>query len=264
MHWLRTEGGLYWTVFVLSFLGVAVWESLQPWRELSEPVERRWGRHALLVFLSYGLSALLIPLSPVLLAVSLSNRWGLLHQSWLATPARWILAILILDLARFAVHRAMHAVHLLWRVHQVHHSDHDFDVSTSVRAHPVEVIVFQLTSLATVAILAPPPGAVLVQQLLSAFESFFSHANASLPPWLQRTLGWLLYTCDTHRVHHSADFRMQNSNYGDIFPWWDMLFRTYLPAAADPKMTIGVDEPQLAGRSGFLFLLKQPFLPNRQ
>lgn len=104
-----------------------------------------------------------------------------------------------------------------------------------------------------------------MQQLLSVFESFFSHANSTLPPWLQRVLGLVLYTADTHRVHHAVDVRMQNSNYGDIFPWWDRLFGTYVPAATDRKITIGLEEFQQGERPpGLVFLLKQPFLPDRQ
>jgi hypothetical protein len=54
----------------------------------------------------------------------------------------------------------MHAVFALWRVHQVHHSDADFDVSTALRVHPLETLFMQGTYLAAVAVLAPPLSAV--------------------------------------------------------------------------------------------------------
>src|SRR6185437_15917727 len=129
----------------------------------------------------------------------------------------------------------------------------------------LEVIFFQGTTLASVAILAPPPAAVLAAQLMSVFESFFSHANASLPPWVQRTLGVFIYTADAHRIHHCADIRMQNTNFGDIFPWWDRLSRTYLPPlpADGNGMVMGLDEPQPGAHPGVGFLLKQPFLRKR-
>jgi sterol desaturase/sphingolipid hydroxylase (fatty acid hydroxylase superfamily) len=265
MSWLRTEGGAFWLVFVVAFLGVAVWESLRPRRELSEPVERRWGKHSLLLLVSFAVSAVLVPVSPMLMAASVAgSRYGLLNKPWLPFAARWILAVLILDLAKYATHRALHSVYFLWRVHQVHHSDRDFDVSTSVRGHPIETILFHGASLATIAILAPPLGAVLAAELMSVFESFFSHANASLPEWLQRGLGVVFYTADTHRIHHSVDIRMQNSNFGDIFPWWDRVFGTYLhpfPAGED-RIVIGLEECQSGASPGFVFMLKQPFLPD--
>jgi sterol desaturase/sphingolipid hydroxylase (fatty acid hydroxylase superfamily) len=265
MSWLRTEGGAFWAVFVMAFLGVAVWESLRPRRELSEPVERRWGKHSLLLLASFVITAVLVPMSPMLMAASVAgSRYGLLNKPWLPLAARWILAVLILDITKYAAHRALHSVYFLWRVHQIHHSDRDFDVSTSVRAHPIEVILFRGASLAAIAILAPPLGAVLVAELMSVFESFFGHANASLPEWLQRVLGVFFYTADTHRIHHSVDVRMQNSNFGDIFPWWDRIFGTYLPPlpVGEDRIVTGLEEFQGGDRPGFAFLLKQPFLRN--
>jgi sterol desaturase/sphingolipid hydroxylase (fatty acid hydroxylase superfamily) len=265
MSWLRTEGGAFWFVFVAAFLSVAAWESLRPRRELTESLERRWGKHSLLLLVSFAVSAVLVPTSPMLMAASVAgSRYGLLNKPWAPFAARWILAVLILDLVKYAAHRALHSVHLLWRVHQVHHSDREFDVSTSVRAHPIEVILFQGASLAAIAVLAPPLGAVLAAELMSVFESFFSHANASLPAWLQRCLGAFFYTADTHRIHHSVDVGMQNSNFGDIFPWWDRLFGTYLPPfdPGEDRVLIGLEEFQNGEPSGVAFMLKQPFIRN--
>jgi sterol desaturase/sphingolipid hydroxylase (fatty acid hydroxylase superfamily) len=147
-------------------------------------------------------------------------------------------------------------------VHQVHHSDRDFDVSTSVRAHPIEVILFQGATLTMIAILAPPLSAVLAVELTSVFESFFSHANASLPEWLQAGLGVILYTPDTHRIHHSVDIGMQNRNFGDIFPWWDRLLGTYQPPLpAGHPIVIGLEEFRSGASPSFVSILKQPFLP---
>jgi sterol desaturase/sphingolipid hydroxylase (fatty acid hydroxylase superfamily) len=267
MHWLRTDGAIFWAVFTAAFLSVAIWESVRPWRELSEPPERRWGRHALLYVVSIVISAVLIPANPVLLAAALRHsHYGLLNHGWPGAVPSWILTILVLDFLKFAIHRAMHSYHWLWRVHQVHHSDRDFDVSTSVRAHPLEVILSHVTTLALVLILAPPAGAVLLAQLASIAESFFSHANASLPGWLQKILGTVFYTSDTHRIHHATDPRMQNTNFGDIFPWWDQMFRTYTPPLpGDAKeLVIGLAEFQQGDRLSIPFLLKQPFLPEER
>lgn len=266
MSWFRTEGGAYWLVFVAAFLAIAIWETMRPRTALSEPVERRWGRHALLLLVSFAVAAVAVPASPMLLAAAVAgSRYGLLNQPWLPFAARWILAVLIFDLARYAIHRAQHSVYFLWRFHQVHHSDRDFDVSTSVRSHPMEVILSRGVSLATVAIFAPPLSAVLAAELMSLCESFVSHANTALPPWLQRGLGVMFFTADTHRLHHSVDMRMQNSNFGDIFPWWDQLLGTYLPPlpAGEDRLVMGLEEFQSGASHGVAFMLKQPFLSKR-
>jgi sterol desaturase/sphingolipid hydroxylase (fatty acid hydroxylase superfamily) len=98
-------------------------------------------------------------------------------------------------------------------------------------------------------------------ELVSVFESFFTHANAALPDWLQRPLGLILFTANAHVIHHSVDIRRQNSNFGDIFPWWDRLFGTYHPplAADEKQFVIGLDEFQSGPSLGFVPILKLPF-----
>lgn len=267
MSWLRTEGGAYWSVFVAAFLAIAVWESLRPRTTLSEPAERRWGKHLLLFLTSAFVAAVLMPLSPMLLAASVSgSRYGLLNKPWAPFAARFILAVLVLDLTRYASHRALHSISFLWRLHQIHHSDRDFDVSTGVRNHPLEGIFVRAVTLAVIGVLAPPVSAVLVAELASVFQTFFAHANAALPERLQRGLGLFCFTANTHRIHHSVDIGMQNRNYGDVFPWWDRIFGTYLPPlpAGQDRIVMGVAECQTGPAPGFVSLLKQPFAARQE
>jgi sterol desaturase/sphingolipid hydroxylase (fatty acid hydroxylase superfamily) len=267
MPWGRIESNTYWLMFLASFVVVATWESLQPKRNLSSAVKRRWSHHGLILFAATVISVALYRSSPVLVAVAMANsRFGLLNKSWLPFPVRFIFAIFLLDLVRYAVHRSYHAVPLLWRVHHVHHSDPDLDISTGARAHPIEVTLTQGVTLAAVAILAAPPAAVLTVELFSCAESFFSHANASLPGWLERPLRWMFVTPDMHRVHHSQEVQEQSRNLGDIFPWWDRLFRTYLeaPAAGQDRMLVGLKGFQSDESLDVPFMLLHPFRLQRQ
>ena len=266
MDWIRIENGAYWSVFVASFLGVAIWETFRPRGDLSVPAARRWGNHSVLLILSTVISVALLRGSPVILAASVaSSSFGLLNRPQLPSAARWILALLLLDLVRYATHRIFHAVPLLWRVHQVHHSDPDFDVSTALRFHPVEVIFTHGAYLAAVAVLAPPPGAVLLSGLLGTFQNFFEHANASLPGWLQKRVSVAFFTPDTHRIHHSEEIWEQNRNFGQVFSWWDRLFHTYVPApaAGQDAMIVGLRGFQNSGSLGVAFMLTQPFRAER-
>ena len=166
---------------------------------------------------------------------------------------------------KYTMHWAHHAVPFLWRVHRVHHSDPDFDVSTATRVHPIEVVLSQGAYFAVIAIFAPPVAAVLVAELVSCFQSFFGHANASLPGWVEKPLRALFYTPDLHRIHHSEEIGEQSRNFGDIFPWWDRLFRTYLaaPAAGQERIVVGVKGYQDQDSLGVAFMLAQPFLRER-
>jgi len=279
MDWTQIESGAYWSVFVAAFLGVAIWETYRPRGHLIVPAARRWKNHSVILLLSNIISVALLRGSPVVLAASLAGGgFGLLKSPELPLAARWIAALLLLDFVRYATHRAFHAVPFLWRVHQVHHSDPDFDVSTGLRFHPLEVLITHGSYLVAIVVLAPPAGAVLLSELLSTFQNLFEHANVSLPGPFQRWAGTVFFTPDTHRIHHSEEVSEQNRNFGQVFTCWDRLLHSYLGEPAAGKAA-GKANGRANGRDGLVvglrgyqnsrsldirFMLLQPFISPEQ
>ena len=153
-------------------------------------------------------------------------------------------AVVLLDLAIYLQHVLFHAVPGLWRLHRMHHADLDFDVTTGLRFHPVEIILSMGLKLMVVVALGAPPLAVLVFEVLLNATAMFNHANLRLPAALDRVLRPLLVTPDMHRVHHSVVPRETNSNFGFNLALWDRLFGTYIaqPAAGHTAMTIGIPQ----------------------
>jgi sterol desaturase/sphingolipid hydroxylase (fatty acid hydroxylase superfamily) len=265
VSWTGIQANLYWILFSAGLVAVALWEVLRPWRAASEQLTRRWRNHALLVGIFAGVSVLVYRASALALAVAVANnKFGLLNSPWLPLAVRWILGFLLLDLLRYGLHRAFHSVPLLWRVHQVHHSDPAVDLSTGLRNHPLETLAAQGAFCLTIAILAPPPSAVLAMELVAILQAFFSHANANLPVWMERLVGIVVVTPQMHRVHHSEEMREQNANLGEVIPWWDRIFGTYLdcPAAGFDRMRFGLEGSQNSASAGLLFMLSQPFRPS--
>lgn len=260
MRWTQIEGAAYWSLFVVAFLGIATWESIRAQRPLTTPPGRRWSRHGILFALNAVLMAILLRANPVFASVVVAHsRWGVLNKTWIPFALRCIVAVLLLDFVKYAVHWAHHAVPWLWRVHLVHHSDPDFDVSTAARAHPIEMLLTQGATLATIALFAPPPVAVLAAELLSCFQSLFEHANASLPSWLEAPVRLLIVTPDIHRIHHSQEIAEQSRNFGEAFPWWDRLLGTYCAAPrAGKDMITGLAGFEGNGTLALRFLLTQP------
>jgi sterol desaturase/sphingolipid hydroxylase (fatty acid hydroxylase superfamily) len=207
------------------------------------------------------LSTTLFRVGPVLLAWKVSgSRFGLLNRSGAPMVIRFAAAILVLDFVRYAVHWSFHALPFLWRVHQVHHSDPDFDATTSARFHPIETILTQGANLAAIAILAAPPAAVLAVEVATCIQSFFVHANVALPASLERRLRWMLITPGMHRIHHSTEVRDQATNFGEIFPWWDRLLKTYLgESRAGAGVATGLNEYRDEKPLGVGFMLLLPF-----
>jgi sterol desaturase/sphingolipid hydroxylase (fatty acid hydroxylase superfamily) len=257
----------YWIAFVGAFLAVAVWESFQPKRPLSGPAERRWGSHAVLLLVSTLLVKVVLRVSPVVVATAVAgSRWGILNRPWLPFAVRCAATLLLLDLTNYLVHRTYHAVGFLWRVHEVHHSDPDYDVSTAGRFHPLEVLIGQTGLLSVIALSAPPPAAVFAAELLTLLINFFVHANVSLPVPVERVLRTVIITPGLHRIHHSEEMEEQGTNLGQTFSWWDRLFGTYLdePDSGEDRLVTGVKGLQTPASAGLGFMLSEPFRSRAQ
>ncbi len=205
----------------------------------------RWLSNLGLIALDTLAVRLLLPLTAVALAaLAQEHGWGLFHvlglPDWLAV----LLAVVALDFAIYLQHVLFHAVPLLWRLHMVHHADLDFDVTTGLRFHTMEILLSMGIKLAVVALLGAPALGVLIFEVLLNATSMFNHGNVRLPGWLDRLLRLAVVTPEMHRVHHSVHPRETNSNFGFNLPWWDHLFGTYRaqPADGHEHMTIGLSQ----------------------
>jgi sterol desaturase/sphingolipid hydroxylase (fatty acid hydroxylase superfamily) len=156
----------------------------------------------------------------------------------------FVVGFLLLDLLQYAVHRCQHAVPFLWRLHALHHSDPDVDVTTSVRHHPIEYLI--ATGIYWVVVLALGiPAIVVMSHAVTVFAAAsITHGNMHLPEWLDRSLQPVLITLDLHLIHHSLSYEEANSNFGAVFSVWDRLFGTYtrLSRAQQERIVFGVRE----------------------
>lgn len=231
--------------FLGILLAMALWEVAAPRRRQEIPRLSRWSNNLGVVVIDTLLVRLMFPIAAVGLAVIAQDRgWGLFNV--FATPA-WIaviVSVLALDLAIYLQHVMFHAVPALWRLHRMHHADLEFDVSTGLRFHPVEILLSMGIKLAVVAALGPPAVAVLVFEVLLNATSMFNHSNIRIPARLDRLLRLFVVTPDMHRVHHSIHPSETNSNFGFNLPWWDRLLGTYRsqPREGHETMTIGIEQ----------------------
>ncbi|MDO8140414.1 MAG: sterol desaturase family protein [Candidatus Brocadiales bacterium] len=122
-----------------------------------------------------------------------------------------------------------HAVPLFWRIHRMHHADLDFDVTTGIRFHPIEIILSMVIKFAVVVMLGPPVLGVIMFEVILNATSMFNHGNVRMPLSVDRVLRWFIVTPDMHRVHHSVEDYETNTNFGSNLPWWDRLLGTYRP-----------------------------------
>ena len=233
------------SVFAALFVLLAVAEALAPRRRRALPRTGRWFANLALLASNPLCVWLVFPVLPAGLAVLAEQRgWGLLNLPGVPPALALAAGVVALDLVVYAQHVLFHAVPVLWRMHMAHHSDLDFDFTTGLRFHPLEIVVSMVLKLAAVAALGPPATAVLVFEVVLNATSMFNHGNLRLPEGVDRVLRLLVVTPDMHRVHHSVVIRELNSNYGFNLPWWDRLFGTYRaqPSRGHESMPIGLSQ----------------------
>jgi len=262
MNILSSSEVLRLAAFASVLLGMVLWELLTPRREPGIARTARWPSNLAVVILDTLLVRLLFPISAVALALLAEVRgWGAFNAlglpAWVTVPA----GIVLLDLAIYLQHVLFHAVPALWRVHRMHHADLEFDVTTGVRFHPIEILLSMAIKLGVVLALGTPALAVLSFEILLNATSLFNHGNVALPARFDRVLRWVIVTPDMHRVHHSILTRETNSNYGFNLPWWDRLFGTYRaqPEAGHLAMTIGIEQFRDLREQRLDHMLTQPF-----
>lgn len=197
---------------------------------------------------------------------TVANNFGILQ--WLPEMPLWantIIGLLLLDLiGAYFVHWSEHKVKWMWRFHLIHHTDTTIDTTSANRHHPGESVFRFVFTTAGVLIVGTPMWLVFMYQSMSVLLSQFNHANIVLPKKLDNFLSWFIISPDMHKVHHHYVMPYTDSNYGNIFSFWDRLFGTFRTLSRD-KIIYGVDthmDPKENDRLGNL--LKIPFQPYRK
>jgi len=243
MNMLTQEPVIRIGSFILIFSVLAFAETHKPRRNLSVLKRERWFSNLAITLINAGILRLLMPVVPVGMALICAERgWGLLNIYPVPSGIAFVAGVVFLDFVIYLQHVLFHNVPLFWRIHRMHHTDLDVDVTTGFRFHPLEILLSLGIKLAAVAAFGPSAASVLLFEVLLNGTSMFSHSNLLLPVKLDRILRLLVVTPDMHRVHHSVIIRETNSNYGFNLPWWDRLLETYRPqpAKGHEGMTLGL------------------------
>jgi len=255
--------------FIGIFAVAAICELLVPRRRLTTSKTARWVSNLCINFLNPVFVNLISPVLAIGMAVkSNEGGWGLLNNIEISSWLEIIISVVALDFVIYIQHVLFHSVPTLWRLHMVHHSDLDIDVTTGLRFHPIEIVISLAIKIAAVVVIGPHVMAVLIFEIVLNATSMFNHANLRLPLGLDRILRLIVVTPDMHRVHHSVVIRETNSNFGFNLPWWDRLFGTYKdqPSAGHLGMNIGLAQFRDSKKLTFIWMLLLPFIgdPGRQ
>ncbi len=154
---------------------------------------------------------------------------------WVVVPRtsvvpKWLVILLIMiamDACNWFAHLANHRVRVLWRFHELHHSQEDMSVLTVFRTHPlihVSYLVALVPGIVLLANGAVPTTMLVLYAGVVAFEH--SNTNCGFGP-LER----VFVSPNYHRIHHRLEGR-QDVNLGFALTIWDQLFgRAVFPNA---------------------------------
>jgi len=250
------------SAFIAILVLMMSWEYIAPRRQLRFPRMQRWPTNFALSILGMLLIRFTVGGIAYLAALSaMESEFGLLNQFMLPSWLSILLTLLILDLAIYGQHIVSHRWPWLWRLHKVHHTDLEFDVSTGIRFHPIEILLSMGYKVIVIYFLGANPVAVIAFEVILSSTALFNHGNVFIPLKIDWWLRLVIVTPDMHRVHHSTIPRETDSNFGFSISIWDRLFGTYIaqPSLGHEKIEIGLTSYRYRSDVGIKNLLTMPF-----
>ena len=246
-------------VFFLVFSALVYWQWKWP-RSVLEQWQQRWRHNLSLLMIGAICVRVVQPLLLSIVALTSAN-FGVFKQLNLPFWVTFLLSILLLDCLIYWQHRLFHRIPFLWRIHRVHHSDPELDVSSAVRFHPIEIVLSLCIKAIAVFLLGIPVAAVLVFDILLNASAMFNHTNARLPVKIETWVKKLIVTPDMHRIHHSRVNLEANSNYGFFLSIWDGLFKSKRNKAleGDENLRIGLPDTVMYQPKSLKEVLVMPF-----
>ncbi len=244
---------LRFAAFLAGFVSLHLWERAAGHRPLTGRRERWVGN------LGLGLvNGTVVSLACAFCLAYQAPHLALLNLSAVPFGFRIAIELVLLDAATYFLHRAYHRVPVLWRLHMVHHSDEDLDVSSASRFHPGEVVLSAVLKVGIVLTLGISALGLIVFETIMLACAQFQHSNVRVSAWAERWMWRTIVPPEMHRLHHSPQVRDTDSNYGTILTLWDRVLGTLNARSRESSEPFGIAElpkPQM----GFIRLVLLPF-----
>ena len=153
----------------------------------------------------------------------------------------FLIYLVLLDFVDYLYHRASHTVHWWWQLHALHHSQTVMTAWSDNRNHLLDDIMRAVLLAFVALVFGVSPGQFILLVAISQFIQSWQHANIKVDLGKAQ---YLLVSPMFHRMHHAVGYGHEaigkpgvlgGCNFGILFPWWDMLFRTAIfPKAVYP------------------------------
>ncbi|AFM11784.1 fatty acid hydroxylase [Turneriella parva DSM 21527] len=231
-------GNFFWLLVTVSLL-VHVAELVRPWRREQPVLRRELGLDIFYMFFNMFLFPLLGYATLSAFFASHVESLGLVQKlrgsiSLTALPAFVQLATLFLirDFLQWNIHRVLHIVPALWKIHEVHHSAETMSYPVHLRYHWAENIIYRVPEYSIFLLIGSNLIDVFLIYVVSLSIGHLNHANLKLP-W--GFLKYLFNTSELHLWHHAKQNpRGYGVNFAITLSLWDWLFGTAHDPAEQP------------------------------
>jgi sterol desaturase/sphingolipid hydroxylase (fatty acid hydroxylase superfamily) len=184
------------------------------------------------------------PLASAKHALGITTSWAM-HLPFIAQVA---LALLLIELGQYWLHRLMHNS-FLWWTHAPHHHITQLNALKGFVGNPLELF---LISLSVVALFDLQLNAIFCAFNVLVAVAAFAHANVRFNP--PRWYAYVFTTVEAHSLHHTVGFTETRCNYANVLILWDRIFGTFREGEAE---VVGQDErKRLLIRQQFMFPLR--------
>lgn len=246
--------------FALSLAFMFAVQSLAPYRRAGRLVTGNWRQNVPIAIINAIVMSLVCGACLCTVARYAETRGlGLFRLAGLSPWAADVGTVLSLDFVLWAWHLANHRLPWLWRFHRVHHSDRDFDVSTSLRFHFGELLLALPLKLATVVALGAPLTGLLLFEVGFGLFNIFVHGNIRMPGHWEARLSSVIVLPANHRLHHSVHPQDYGRNFGTVFSLWDRWLGTWAGGRSADVVTTGLQDLMGRGRLPLWKCLALPF-----
>lgn len=167
-----------------------------------------------------------------------------------------IFYMVVIGFFEYWLHRALHDIPVLWRLHAIHHQIEHLNAARSYSHWAQDVLYLAVITIPLVFLIESPHEHITLLTTFYLVSNYYMHTDnpaMSFPPILRHLVADNVY----HHYHHSRAIEHWGRNYCSFFSFYDRIFGTQHMPENETFHPTGIDGYQPV--SGFRDYLIRPF-----
>ena len=257
---IQTLADLQPVIIVVLLMVMYSMETVIPYMKKPSDKKQHDLHNFILSFISFAVNGMVGIAVLFMVQYTSVHKLGLFNHIQVPQAAEIVFTVMLIDFGSYCFHNLQHKVPFLWRFHRVHHADMHLNASSSLRFHPVEVVLSQgLYFCIAIPLVGASMAGFIIYGTIGLVFVIIQHSNIKFPAWIEKYGRYVFSTPGWHKIHHADEKKLTDSHYGDIFTLWDRIFGTWHEINPE-EISYGLKEFSLKERQRAGFLLRSPFL----